>query len=158
MGIEQGKVHGAVYRSAFGESIRDHAVEGAGFSIQNGEFVAVSRVFNTPSGGSASQETMTLAVKETLITAVNEWKAAGEMQGTLTANACQNFTVDSSEYRFGHGLWHDMAKLSLNNSSTETVKVSKDERLGKLEVQGWRSPVRRKLCTPHLIRNTVGAS
>ena len=127
MGIEQGKVHGAIYRSAFGESIRDHAVEGAGFSVQNGEFVAVSRVFNASSCGSASQETMTSAVKETLRTAVNKWKAAGEMQGRLTANGSQNFTVES-----GWDLWRDMVKLFLDKYSIETaLEVVLQDRLSR---------------------------
>lgn len=47
---EPGKVHGAVYRNAFGESVRDAEVVGEGFALRNGKFAMCSGVFNNPSG------------------------------------------------------------------------------------------------------------
>ncbi len=43
---EPGAVHGAVYRNAFGESVKEKAVVGEGFAIINGAFRVNSGVFN----------------------------------------------------------------------------------------------------------------
>lgn len=47
---EPGKVHGAVYRNAFGESVDKAEVVGEGFAIRNGKFEMCSSVFNNPRG------------------------------------------------------------------------------------------------------------
>ena len=43
---EPGKVHGIIYRKAFGESCKGMKVVGEGFGIMNGEFKIISRAFN----------------------------------------------------------------------------------------------------------------
>ena len=53
MSKEPGKVHGAIYRNAFGESVNDAEVLGEGFAIRNGisnveELEIYSGVFNNP--------------------------------------------------------------------------------------------------------------
>ena len=48
---EPGQVHGAIYRNAFGESVRNKVeVVGEGFAIQNRQFKMHSGVFNKPKG------------------------------------------------------------------------------------------------------------
>jgi hypothetical protein len=48
-GKEPGQVHGAVYRNAFGESVKNAKVVGEGFAFRE-KFEMVSGVFNNPSG------------------------------------------------------------------------------------------------------------
>ena len=43
---EPGKVHGIIYRKAFGESCKGRKVVGEGFGIMNGEFKMISGAFN----------------------------------------------------------------------------------------------------------------
>jgi len=43
---EPGKVHGIIYRKAFGESCKGMKVVGEGFGIMNGKFKIISGVFN----------------------------------------------------------------------------------------------------------------
>ena len=50
MSTEPGIVHGAVYRNAFGESVKDAEVVCEGFSVRNGMFEISSGVFNNPPG------------------------------------------------------------------------------------------------------------
>ena len=49
-GNEPGKVHGIIYRKAFGESCNEVNVVGEGFAVMNGEFKTISGAFN-PSHG-----------------------------------------------------------------------------------------------------------
>ena len=46
-----GLVHGAVYRSAFGEECTEREVNAEGFSVMNGEFKINSGVFNPAQDG-----------------------------------------------------------------------------------------------------------
>lgn len=48
---EPGKVHGIIYRKAFGESCKDVKVVGEGFGIMNGEFKTISGAFNPVDDG-----------------------------------------------------------------------------------------------------------
>lgn len=48
---EPGKVHGIIYRKAFGESCKDVKVVGEGFAIMNGEFKTISGAFNPVDDG-----------------------------------------------------------------------------------------------------------
>ena len=49
-GKSPGLVHGAVYRSAFGEECTERDVNAEGFSVMNGEFKINSGVFNPAQG------------------------------------------------------------------------------------------------------------
>lgn len=48
---EPGKVHGVIYRKAFGESCKDVNVIGEGFGIVDGEFRVISGAFNPSHDG-----------------------------------------------------------------------------------------------------------
>lgn len=50
-GESPGSVHGAVYRSAFGEQRKEGSVIGEGFSVMKGEFKTNSGVFNPTQDG-----------------------------------------------------------------------------------------------------------
>ena len=77
---EPGAVHGAVYRSAFGESVKDHEIIGEGFSIQNGELITTSGVFNAPPKSpyhDGKREKMSDLTERCVSEVVKDWKAAG---------------------------------------------------------------------------------
>ena len=55
---EPGKVHGTIYRKAFGESCNEVNVVGEGFGITNGEFKTISGAFNPTHGGDYHNNTI----------------------------------------------------------------------------------------------------
>ena len=75
---EPGKVHGAVYRNAFGESVKKSVV-GEGFAIQEGEFTMRSGVFNTPLGSAFhdDRKKMHELSEHCVKKVVQYWKTAG---------------------------------------------------------------------------------
>ena len=78
---EPGAVHGAVYGSAFGESVKDHEIIGEGFSIQNGQLITTSGVFNAPPKSlyhDGKRESMSELTKRCVSEVVKNWKAAGK--------------------------------------------------------------------------------
>ncbi len=87
---EPGKVHGAVYRNAFGESVDDVEVVGEGFSIQNGilsfirfdKFVNKSGVFNNPANSKYhdNRKTMHEVSEHCVRKIVEHWKSAGPLR------------------------------------------------------------------------------
>lgn len=87
---EPGQVHGAVYRNAFGESVRKVKVVGEGFAIRD-RFEMVSRVFNNPLGSEFhdSRETMNEASVHCVRKIVDYWKRGG----SSWVSRQRNFTV-----------------------------------------------------------------
>ena len=76
---EPGKVHGVIYRKAFGESCNDVKVVGEGFGIMDGEFQTSSGAFN-PSHGDDYHDSsweMHPDSKKCVKKVVEYWKNAG---------------------------------------------------------------------------------
>ena len=77
---EPGVVHGAVYRNAFGESVKDAEVVGEGFAFRrNGKFEMCSSVFNNPPGSAFHDHRRRMhELSEHCVRKVVEyWKTAG---------------------------------------------------------------------------------
>ena len=85
-----GVVHGAVYKSVFGEDIDRSKVIGEGFSIQNGSFKVNSGVFNNPASSEYhdSRKQMSEITMCCIGKVVRSWKQAGP--GSI---GCTNFPV-----------------------------------------------------------------
>ena len=79
MSKEPGVVHGAVYRNAFGESVRKAEVVGEGFAIRNGKFEMCSGVFNNPPGSAFHdhRRRMHELSEHCVRKVVEHWKTAG---------------------------------------------------------------------------------
>ena len=75
---EPGRVHGIIYRKAFGESCKGMKVVGEGFAIMNGQFKIVSGAFNPADDeyhdNSSSMNKDSARYVEAV---VNIWKSAG---------------------------------------------------------------------------------
>ena len=77
-GTEPGKVHGAVYRNAFGESVNDAKVVGEGFAILNGKFEIKSGVLNNAQDGYHDEHREMHKLSEHCVGKIVEyWKTAG---------------------------------------------------------------------------------
>ena len=88
-GESPGLVHGAVYRSAFGEECTTRHVNAEGFSIMKGEFKINSGVFNPAKDGYHDDKRCMLPVSAGCIEKVIEfWKKAGK-----DYHSCRNFAV-----------------------------------------------------------------
>ena len=88
-GKSRGQVHGAVYRSAFGEECNARIVIAEGFSVMNGEFKINSRVFNpTQDGYHDSEKSMYPETIQCVKKVVDYWKEAGKH-----FLRCRNFKV-----------------------------------------------------------------
>ena len=84
-----GLVHGAVYRSAFGEEHNEAKVIGEGFAVMKGEFKINSGVFNpAPDGYHDKARSMDVNTRRCVEKVVNYWKEAGK-----DFLRCQNFKV-----------------------------------------------------------------
>ena len=88
-GESPGLVHGAVYRSAFGEECTTRHVNAEGFSIIKGEFKINSGVFNPAKDGYHDDKRCMHPVSAGCIEKVIEfWKNAGK-----DYHSCRNFAV-----------------------------------------------------------------
>jgi hypothetical protein len=78
MGKEPGVVHGAVYRNAFGESMKYAEVVGEGFSFC-GNFKSVSGSFNNPEGSEYhdKRDEMSRVSDHCMRKIVDYWKEGG---------------------------------------------------------------------------------
>ena len=76
---EPGKVHGIIYRKAFGESYNDVNVVGEGFGIMDGEFKIISGAFNPSHGDDYHDNSWEMHPKSTQCVekVVEWWKRAG---------------------------------------------------------------------------------
>ena len=75
---EPGKVHGIIYRKAFGESCKDIKVVGEGFGIVDGEFKIISGAFNpTDDEYHDNSSSMNKDSARYVKAVVNIWKRAG---------------------------------------------------------------------------------
>ena len=84
-----GLVHGAVYRSAFGEECTARHVNAEGFSVMKGEFKINSSVFNPAKDGYHDDKRCMHPVSARCIRKVIEfWKNAGK-----DYHSCRNFAV-----------------------------------------------------------------
>ena len=94
MSKEPGVVHGAVYRNAFGESVKDAEIIGEGFAIRNGKFEMCSGVFNNPSGSAFhdSRKRMHELSEHCVRKIVEYWKTAGPDFASLSRTE-RNFRV-----------------------------------------------------------------
>ena len=89
IGKSDGMVHGAVYRSAFGEEHNEAAVIGEGFAVMKGEFKMNSGVFNSADDSYHDEKrSMDDNTHRCVEKVVNYWKEA--RQDFLR---CQNFKV-----------------------------------------------------------------
>ena len=78
-GKSPGQVHGAVYRSAFGEERNARIVIAEGFSVMNGEFKINSGVFNpAPDGYHDSKKSMNPCTDQCVEKVIDYWKEARE--------------------------------------------------------------------------------
>ena len=79
MSSEPGIVHGAVYRNAFGESVKDAEVVGEGFAVRNGKFEICSSVFNNPQGSAFHDQRRQMheLSRHCVKKVVRYWKRAG---------------------------------------------------------------------------------
>ena len=78
-GKSPGQVHGAVYRSAFGEECNARIVIAEGFSVMNGEFKINSGVFNpAPDGYPDSKKSMNPYTDQCVEKVIDYWKEARE--------------------------------------------------------------------------------
>ena len=86
-GKEPGAVHGAVYRSAFGESVREAHVVGEGFSYRN-KFEMVSRSFNKPENSKYHDKSKDLskASAHCVRKIVDHWKEGGSSWASRQRN------------------------------------------------------------------------
>ena len=86
---EPGKVHGIIYRKAFGESCKGMKVVGEGFGIMNGEFKIISGAFNPAHDGYHDNSSCMNHDSARYVEAVvNIWKRAG-----TNFPARQNYSV-----------------------------------------------------------------
>ena len=84
-----GQVHGAVYRSAFGEECTARHVNAEGFSVIKGEFEINSGVFNPAKDGyHDDKRTMHPVSARCIEKVIKSWKNAGK-----NFRNCQNFAV-----------------------------------------------------------------
>ena len=84
-----GQVHGAVYRSAFGEECNTRIVIAEGFSVMNGEFKINSGVFNpAPDGYHGSERSMNPYTDQCVEKVIDYWKEARKH-----FLCCRNFKV-----------------------------------------------------------------
>ena len=78
---ERGKVHGTIYRIAFGESCDDHNVTiiGEGFGIIGGKFKTTSGAFNPAHGDDYHDDTVSMHPDSAryVKALVDIWKRAG---------------------------------------------------------------------------------
>lgn len=95
-GTSPGLVHGAVYRSAFGEECTVRKVVAEGFSVMNGEFKINSGVFNPAQDGyHDNQRSMHPLSAECIKSVVEHWMAAGEQ----FRYSNRNFTVGDVQFQ-----------------------------------------------------------
>lgn len=89
---EPGKVHGVIYRKAFGESCNDVNVVGEGFGIMKGEFKTISGAFNPSHGDDYHDDSWKMHPKSTQCVkkVVERWERAGS-----NFLECQNHAVKS---------------------------------------------------------------
>ena len=89
-GKEPGKVHGAVYRNAFGESVNVAKVVGEGFAIRNEKFEINSSVFNNPKDSTFHDSRRRMhEISEHCVKKITEhWQTAG-----LSWHRQRNFQV-----------------------------------------------------------------
>ena len=89
---EPGKVHGIIYRRAFGESCKKVNVVGEGFGITNGEFKTISGAFNPTHGDDYHDDSWEMHPHSTKCVrkVVEWWKEAG-----YNFLECQNHSVKS---------------------------------------------------------------
>ena len=84
-----GLVHGAIYRSAFGEECTARQVNAEGFSVMKGEFKINSSVFNAAKDGyHDDKRTMHPVSARCIKKVIKSWKNAGK-----NFRNCQNFAV-----------------------------------------------------------------
>ena len=84
-----GQVHGAIYRSAFGEECTTRQVNAEGFSVINGEFKINSSVFNAAKDSyHDDKRTMHPVSASCIEKVIKSWKNAGK-----SFRNCQNFAV-----------------------------------------------------------------
>ncbi|KAM7432800.1 hypothetical protein ABFA07_016834 [Porites harrisoni] len=89
IGKSDGKVHGAVYRGAFGEEHNEAVVIGEGFAVVKGKFKMNSGVFNKAEDSYHDEERcMDDNTSRCVEKVVNYWKEAGK-----DFLRCQNFKV-----------------------------------------------------------------
>lgn len=89
---ERGKVHGVIYRQAFGESCKDVNVVGEGFGIMKGVFQTTSGAFNPSHDDDYHDDCWEMHPDSTKCVkkVVEWWKTAGS-----NFLACQNHAVKS---------------------------------------------------------------
>ena len=88
-GKSPGIVHGAVYRSAFGEECKARTVIAEGFSVVKGEFRINSGVFNpVPDGYHGTKKSMNPYTEQCVKKVIDYWKGAREH-----FLRCRNFKV-----------------------------------------------------------------
>ena len=89
---EPRKVHGVIYRGAFGKSCNEVNVVGEGFTTMNGEFKTISGAFNPSHGDYHHDDSwkMHLVSAKCVKKVVEWWKEAGH-----NFLACQNHSVKS---------------------------------------------------------------
>ena len=87
---EPGKVHGIIYRKAFGKSCKDQNVVGEGFGIINGEFKTTSGAFNQGDDYHDDNWEMHPDSTECVGKVIEWWKEAGD-----NFRKCQNHSVKS---------------------------------------------------------------
>ena len=88
-GKSPGQVHGAVYRSAFGEECNTRIVIAESFSVMNGEFKVNSGVFNpAPDGYHDGKKSMNPYTDQCVEKVIDYWKEAREH-----FLCCRNFKV-----------------------------------------------------------------
>ena len=88
-GKSPGQVHGAVYRSAFGEERNPRIVIAEGFSVMNGKFKINSGVFNPAQDGyHDSKKSMNPYTEQCVKKVIDYWKEAREH-----FLRCRNFKV-----------------------------------------------------------------
>ena len=94
MSKEPGVVHGAVYRNAFGESVKGAEIVGEGFAVRNGKFEMCSGVFNNPSGSvfHDSRKRMHELSEHCVRKIVEYWKTAGSAFSSWSGTR-RNFRV-----------------------------------------------------------------
>lgn len=78
---EPGKVHGIIFRRAFGESCNKVNVVGEGFSIMSGRFETISGVFNPSHGDIFHDDSLKMhsVSADCVEKVVEEWKGAGRI-------------------------------------------------------------------------------
>ena len=101
-GTSPGLVHGAVYRSAFGEECTARNVVAEGFSVMNGVFGINSGVFNPAQDGYHDNERSMHSLSAACIKeVVDYWMEAGES----FLNSSRNFTVENVQFQLQPSMW-----------------------------------------------------